>query len=194
MNLVFNPLEQPECLRPEYVFFYDKKKNMIIDGVFSKIMYSNEHVSCAGITLNTPFEYQNPRLVQYNSQFRAHASSSKNTLSDTSVDKCKSRFSSDPATDGNVKWDFQLTACEKNKTLVAMFTQLEEAILTQYKLMSGLKHSLVLSLGYQLSYEHIIVHGASNELPEHVPITLKISGVWETSTHIGITYKLCGGA
>ena len=165
---------------------------MIIDGVFSKIMFSNEHVSCAGITLNTPFEYQNPRLVQYNSQFRAHKGNAT-----VGGDTCKSRFPSDPASDGNgtnVKWDFQLTPCEKNKTLIALFTQLEEAILTQYKLMSGLKHSLVLSLGYQLSYEHIIVHCASNELPEHVPITLKISGVWETSTHIGITYKLCGSA
>lgn len=179
MNLVFYPLQQPACLRPDYVFFYDKKKNMIIDGVFSKLRFSNEHISCAGITLNTPFEYQNPRLLQYNTK--------------PNTPQQKSRFNMDVVGNENglnVKWNFQLKSSELNHSLITMLTQYEHDILTQYKLMSGLKHTPVFSLETQLMYDHVVVHSANNELPEHVSIVLKISGVWETSTHIGITYKM----
>lgn len=189
MNLLLNPNDDPACLRPEYIFFYDKKKNMIIDGVFSKIMYSNDCVSCAGMMFILPFEYQNPRIVQFTSM-HAHPASTVRKPDITSNTRLPVELS-DPTT--YVKWNLQLKPCELNRKLVTMLIQYEEDILAQYKAMSGLKHSPVYSLGSQLAGEHIVVHCGSGELPEQLQITLKISGVWETSTHIGITYKLLGG-
>jgi len=177
MNLIFHPLQQPECLKPEFLFFYDKKKNMIVDGVFSKLMFSNQYVSCAGMMLKTPFEIINPRLLQ-------------NNKPDIPPTSSKSRFYDLYENNAMVKWNTQLKpSSEINKNLVALLIHYEEEILTQYKLMNGLKHTPVFSLASQLSYEHIIIHSTVDVLPANPELYLKISGVWETSTHIGITYK-----
>jgi hypothetical protein len=193
-------------LNPAYVFFYDKKKNMIIDGVFSKLMFSNKHVSCIGIALETPFQIQAVRLLQP-SNYKPDAVTNKARFTmehlDTSVAQCETKYDggnyvntprhkSVASADFGYKWDVQLAPCEWNVELVTALSQYEDAILTQYKLMSGLKHTIVHSLGTQLNYDHIVIHTHSNVFPENAQITLKISGVWETSTHIGITYKFGG--
>lgn len=220
MNIVFDPLKSPETLTPDYVFFYDKKKNMIIDGVFSKLMFSNEYVSCSCLLLNTPFQFSLSNVTN------KHHWISINT-------------DGKPYDEPISKWNVQLLPCEPNKVLIDVLSKYEEQILMQYKQMSGIKHSCALSLRGQLNSGFISVtndnvisgtrrngytdfindstytirsrnhqvfvpdrglfksqqtdDGIGRKFPSDTNIVLKISGVWETSTHVGITYKFIIG-
>ena len=52
MNIVLNHNE----FKISDFYFADKKRNVIIDGLFTKIIYSNDHVSMGGIYFNMPFK------------------------------------------------------------------------------------------------------------------------------------------
>ena len=54
MNIIFDYKE----LNIENVFFLETKKNMLMDGNFTKLIYSNELVSINGIYLNFPIQIQ----------------------------------------------------------------------------------------------------------------------------------------
>ena len=39
-----------------YTYFLDAKRNMVVEGTFSKIIYSNQYFTLNGIYLHSPFE------------------------------------------------------------------------------------------------------------------------------------------
>ena len=56
MFLLLNPTE----FHIQYVSFLEKRVNMIMDGFFSKILFSTEFMTMNGITLQLPFNSQGP--------------------------------------------------------------------------------------------------------------------------------------
>ena len=52
MNIILNTND----FKLSDLYFADKKRNVIIDGMFTKIIYSNEHVSMSGNYFNIPFK------------------------------------------------------------------------------------------------------------------------------------------
>jgi hypothetical protein len=55
MNIIF-PIQNYDI---NNVFFLDSKRNIIMDGKFSKINYSDKNITLNGIFLNTPFHVKN---------------------------------------------------------------------------------------------------------------------------------------
>lgn len=68
MNIILNA----NTLSLSDLTFADKKRNVVIDGTFSKLMYSNHNVTLCGIYLNIPFvsltlvNSDNDIFLQYN--------------------------------------------------------------------------------------------------------------------------------
>ena len=56
MNVLLLPLSK---IGVEYIYFLDTKKNMLMDGFFSKILYFHPHFSFNGIYVHLPIEIQN---------------------------------------------------------------------------------------------------------------------------------------
>jgi hypothetical protein len=55
----------------EYLHLFEKKKNIVIDGIFTKMIYSDKLLSMNGIYFNFPLEItsnQNNYLSYYNLQ------------------------------------------------------------------------------------------------------------------------------
>ena len=69
MNLILNA----NTLSLSDIIIADKKRNIVIDGSFSKIIYSNENVVLSGIYINIPFialklvKCEDECFLQYNS-------------------------------------------------------------------------------------------------------------------------------
>lgn len=68
MNIILNS----NTLSLSDIIFADKKRNVVIDGTFSKLIYSNQNVMLSGIYLNIPFaslnlvKSDNDIFLQYN--------------------------------------------------------------------------------------------------------------------------------
>ena len=55
MNIL---LLQSDEIKSEYIYFLDSKNNMLMDGIFTKIIYTNEWFTMNGLYLNLPIEIQ----------------------------------------------------------------------------------------------------------------------------------------
>lgn len=45
-------------IKPEYIYFLDCKNNILMDGIFTKIIYTNEWFVMNGLYINLPIEIQ----------------------------------------------------------------------------------------------------------------------------------------
>jgi hypothetical protein len=55
MNILVLPTNE---IQSEYIYFLDSKNNMLMDGIFTKIIYTNEWFTMNGLYLNLPIEMQ----------------------------------------------------------------------------------------------------------------------------------------
>jgi len=62
MNVLLLPLSK---IGVEYIYFLDTKKNMLMDGFFSKILYFHPHFSFNGIYVHLPIEIQNIEMYNF---------------------------------------------------------------------------------------------------------------------------------
>lgn len=154
MNIILNPYD----INPENVFFLEKKKNNIIDGCFSKIIYSTDFFTMNGVfitlpLLTKPIDIAHQYDHRYTVQFYSHD--------------------------------------VKNLEYIARISEIENAILTSYKLMNGIKKTNHLVLTNQLYNGYFKIY--RDKIPNIIPIpktyAVKISGLWENLEEIGITYK-----
>jgi hypothetical protein len=60
------------------LFFLDTKKNMIMDGNFTKLLYSNEWFIMNGLYLLFPIEHNGPEKIMNKTQIRFHPYSQNN--------------------------------------------------------------------------------------------------------------------
>ena len=54
MNIILQPIQ----FNPIYLYFLERKSNMIIDGFFSKLMYSTNHFTTTGLFIDCLFQPQ----------------------------------------------------------------------------------------------------------------------------------------
>jgi len=140
-----------------YTYFLDAKRNMVVEGTFSKIIYSNQHFTLNGIYIHLPFEVDSidRNLKKYILKF--YPSSKINT------------------------------------PLVQELNRIEYKIIEYYKQLNGIadKKSSC-SLTKQLFSGSLKVYKDYNRQAVYTNITyiIIISGIWETSDEIGITYKV----
>ena len=151
----------------------DKKKNNIFDGEFTKIVYSDENVSLNGLYLYVPLFLEKPTSIS-----GPQLTGSKLFPKMNSVGK-------------NILY-FQ-TNHPQNSIYIQQIKQLEKDIIDYYKEYMNSNKTPLYGLYTQLISGTIRFYRES-VVDYSAPATnkyyiLKISGVWESSTTIGATYK-----
>ncbi len=145
------------------IIYCNIMRNNIINGFFTKINYTTEFIVLNGLYITLP-------------------------ICTTVYNNNKIKF--DPASHPNFK-------------LISALSTLENDILNKYikykKLKINKKQILLLQLqtGFMKVYEDIADYADYNNtftgFNSHKRLVIKISGIWETSTECGITYKLFDG-
>jgi hypothetical protein len=143
----------------EHVFFLEKTNNVIIDGVFSKIIISDEYFTMNGLFLNLPLTVnENIAINQYNKQvinFDSHIQN--NLLLITKISEIEN----------SIIHYYKRINENKKKTNLALTNQLFNGY-------------------FKIFRENGIPTKKMRSAKRYI---LKISGVWENKDEIGVSYK-----
>jgi len=146
------------------VFFLDAKQNMIIDGKFTQIVYSDEHFSMNGLSILLPFTNWKMENVN-NSQVRYLFFSQSNS----------------------VNQDIVKRVLEVEAQVIDLYKKKHDCTkklsnLLKYQLSSG---SLKIQKNYHSIHERIEPSPISRKC-----YMIKLSGIWESSMEVGMTFKV----
>ena len=134
------------------LFFLDSRKNIILDGKFTKIICSDEFCTTNGMFVSVPFQM---------------------TTIDKQLNKHLLKF---PVTN------------KANRKLILDLSQIEQSILEYYKCISNCNKVTVFSLSDNARNGCVKLYKECfNDMSKNYVI--KISGVWEDNTRIGLTFK-----
>ena len=148
MNIAYK-LEQ---LNLQNLFFMDSKKNIIMDGKFTKVLYSDDLITTNGISMIIPFH---------------------NTTLDKTYNKTMLKFQTTDPT---------------NAKLCNELAWIEKYILDYYKQITSNAKASTTTLNDRMKNGNVKIYRDSNSTSvKHVII--KISGIWEDQTRVGLTYK-----
>jgi hypothetical protein len=134
----------------ENIIILESKENLVINGVFNKMLYSNSYFTMNGIFIYFP-------IINYDIQF----------------------FNGKNIVYFNI---------EENYNLIFNFSKLENDILHFYIKSKDIQNKTIIN-----SFEKHLKNGMIKIYKSTFSkkkFYIKISGVWETSSDIGITYKL----
>jgi hypothetical protein len=121
------------------IFFLDSKKNIIMDGKFTKIVYSDDMVSTSGISIAVPIKSGN-----------------------------------------KTSWKFQ----------TSKLIEIEQQVIDYYKSLSQSNKTQVFVLRDHVKNGNIKIYRGQYTSPNaNACYIVKISGIWEDQTSIGLTYK-----
>jgi hypothetical protein len=153
------------------ISFLETKKNMVIDGYFTKIIYTDSTISLNGLYLLCPIDVG-----------LGGAAAMVAAAGGGGAQKPRSLM-------------LQISPDEK---VIEMLSQIEYEIIEYYKDYLKVNKVNVYSLKNQLKMGMIKVSGIGGSAagdPVNLGIkhtqglTIKISGIWETETNLGITFK-----
>lgn len=151
------------------VFFHDPKKNIIMNGIFTKIMYTSQWFTMNGIYLYLPLEMDVVGEYPY-FHFSVNSIQNKNILNALYLLEKNIIHSYYKHNNYN----------SNNRATAAYGGDDKQEKIFNYGLNKWLQYG-------QIRIYHL--KGDPTIQKKHKFI-LKISGIWETSTEIGITYKL----
>lgn len=214
------------------IFILENKKNIIMDGKFTKIIYSDNFFVCHGIFLlvdlfldgiidnnikplknsNIPFEFVDGQIspIFCNNSLKKHPITNLQQYKHENCEKqytriltrdrdkdfrdfdnnCKGHFNN-----GGSKFFVKLQPkIEFNEKTVNRLINIEHSILEFYKniyhctkrSMPILKNQLLNGL-IKIHQKNEIIYSMNFSLPKR--FVLKISGIWEDSDSIGLTYR-----
>lgn len=141
-----NLIHKIDSFEVNNVFFQEKKKNIIMDGTFTKLVYSMPNISILGLF----FDFTINGKIINNKLYAFNVNENNNTIN-------------------------ELVNIEKK--LLKMYTTIYNI---DKRVVSILKNNLFQGLLKVFTKREIVKK----------KYVLKISGIWETSSEIGITYKL----
>ena len=143
----------------ENMFFLEKTNNIIIDGLFSKIIISDAYFTMNGLFLNLPLcVHDHVAMNQYNKQiinFDSHTQN--NILLITKISEIEN----------SIIHYYKKIHESKKRTNLALTTQLFNGYFKIFK-------------------DHELQSKKSKSNKKYI---LKISGVWENKEEIGVSYK-----
>jgi hypothetical protein len=149
------------------IYFLDKKTNIIMDGVFTKIIYSNNCMSMNGLYID--FSVKNVMLNKIHS---------KNIIQLDTV---------------NNKDLFQ-KLIDIEKTLLLYYIQYFSPLQSEFQSNEKRNHiknkTIVYNLKNQLQSGSIKYYKENDSYAKPTAFYIKISGIWENQSEIGITFKL----
>jgi hypothetical protein len=190
-------------IKNECVQFTEKKKNMIIDGTFSKIVYATAHFMSSGIFQHCHIVVTPPGL-----EGRIRMPVRPEDYTQKTYDEIIDKWENDHKAGDNVlpmypyktmyKFDPNM---EENRDTVVNLCVMEEQLLEYYKRLHNINKTCVYNLKSALLNGNIKIHeegaqhGNNNTLstsafmPLFNEYALKISGIWETRMNVGLTFK-----
>lgn len=137
------------------VFFLETRKNIIMDGKFTKIIYSDDNLVMNGVYMNI-------------------------NMNDYTYDKSYSRII--------------MKDTKNNTSIIKKITDIEYYILKYFKHIYGTDKQIQFLLKEQFDSLCIKVYRENypyaNGVNINGQIVLKISGIWEDTNNIGLTYKI----
>jgi hypothetical protein len=149
------------------IYFLDKKTNIIMDGVFTKILYSNNSMIMNGLYIDFPVK-----------NIMTNRINTKNIIQLDTV---------------NNKDIFQrLIDIEKQLLIyyIQYFSPLQSEFQTSEKRNSIQNKTLVYTLKNQLHNGYMKYYKEYDYYSKPGSFYIKISGIWENQSEIGITFKL----
>ena len=155
MNIVYNMKD----FQLTNVFFLDPKRNIIMDGKFTKIIHSDELITINGIYFQILFSIN---------------SIDKFKSVDKFMNKYFMKFIPNDAT---------------NNKIINELNKIEAGLIDHYKKNFSCKKSPVFLLKEQLSTGNVKLYREIPHLNKNSDFIIKISGIWENNENIGITYK-----
>jgi hypothetical protein len=190
--------------------FLDTKKNMVIDGFFTKIIYSDATVSLNGLYLHCPLEsvsIPNFPIASSNSQHRFAGVSNPHTRN-----QIVSSYQENGRTIVTKKIPFMFSLTNPNNIhFIKELNRIEHEIIEFYKDFFKINKVNVYSLRNQLKSGNIrviqrIEYATERKISEsdhinnvQIPVerspemmkslVIKISGVWENEMNVGVTFK-----
>ena len=135
------------------LFFLDSKKNIIMDGKFTKILYSDDLLTTNGISVVIPFH---------------------NTTIDKTYNKTMLKFQ---------------TSDTINIRIANELSRIEKYILEYYKQISNNTKSATTTLNDHIKNGNVKIYRDSIASTNAKSVIIKISGIWEDQTRVGLTYK-----
>lgn len=150
MNIAYK-LDQLDL---QNLFFMDSKKNIIMDGKFTKVIYSDDILTTNGISALVPFH---------------------NATLDKTYNKTVLKFQTSDST---------------NHHIVNELAHIEKYILDYYKQVTSNTKSSTTTLNDHMKNGNVKIYRDSAATNNHVKnVIIKISGIWEDQTRVGLTYK-----
>ena len=168
MNIIFDNND----FSIENTFFLEKTNNTIIDGFFSKIIVSDDYFTMNGLFMNLPLiimEYSTTN--QYNKQiihFNSHLQN--NLLLIRKISEIENTI---------INYYKKINESKK-KTNLALTTQLFNGYFKIYK-----------ETRYFSNFRTDNIKSLQNDITrsKHKKYIIKISGIWENKSEIGVSYK-----
>lgn len=159
INTMIIAIDSPKKISITNIYLLDTKRNIIMDGYFSKIIYSNELFTMTGMYILFPLE-----IIGLESN------------------GAKKQLKFNPYTQCNLQ-------------IIQDFSKLELRILEYYKQSKQNNKKIMNSLAKQLYSGYVKIYKDYNQVVEkNTNIScfylLKISGIWETTDNVGLTYKI----
>lgn len=183
---------------PYHVCFLDTKKNMVIDGNFTKIIYSDKIVSLNGLYIYCPLEpAQVPAFPYAGSNTHTQTFSGVTHVRPTTI----ATYQENGVTVMTRKVSYVFSLLNPtNIHFVKELNRIEHEIIEYYKEFFRVNKTNTYSLRNLLKTGSIKViqkvqaanteQGVLHPSPvPNKPLIIKISGVWETDVNVGITFK-----
>ena len=167
MNILVLPINE---VIYDYIYFLDSKKNILMDGIFTKLIYTNEWFTMNGLYINLPIE------VQYIETYQPR----RYDFPQLGVPQ-----------NGGYKKTIYFSVSQYS-TILHQLDLLEQHILSKYNPTDKTKHkSFLIMQSLKLGYFRIF-HSNKEEKNESSSsgFILKISGIWENPTEYGVSYKI----
>ena len=145
----------------ENIYFMDAKKNILMDGIFSKMIFIHPYFSINGIYIDLPITIQK----------------TENISRDYSV---KQTISFLVAHHSYLLHQIELL--EKN--ILDKYIPFDTSLPKIYSIMQTMK------LGYFRVFREASSSSSKMEVPNKSEFVLKISGIWENAKGYGLSYKI----
>jgi hypothetical protein len=185
--------------QPYHVCFLETRKNMVIEGSFTKIIYSDSVVSLNGLYIHCPLEpTQVPMFPLAGSTGPTHSFSGITQVRPTTMATYQENGMT--IVTRKIAYVFSLMNAT-NIHFVKELNRIEHELIEYYKEYFKINKTNTYSLRNQLKTGNIrviqkvpvtnaeqVTKAAPAPTPNK-PLIIKISGVWETDISIGITYK-----
>jgi hypothetical protein len=133
-------------------------------------------IFCESVKNNVVNEGTYIRLIYSTPTFSTNGIYMCFTITPTAIDKCYSKY--------KITFDRQIY-----KEAIELLKNIEEDIVKQVDIEDKIPHY---KISEQVKYGHLklsVEEGVTPLLNKELTVILKISGVWETETNYGVTYK-----